>query len=138
MTRASSGCPCPSEATPMPDSRSRYSRPSVSYNRTPSPRTKVTGRRRYVWSTYLASRAWTSSTVVVCILSKSRNSRCPVRHGTGGRGVERGSIAPIDNQHIADARGDGLLARSQLGHHAGGGRPVGDEPCNAGFIQRRL
>ena len=40
------GCAWPSDATPMPDSRSRYSRPSASNRRTPWPRTNVTGWRR--------------------------------------------------------------------------------------------
>src|SRR3990172_4261405 len=70
MAPVTRGWQCPSATTPIPAVKSRYSRPSESQTRTPSPRTRQMGAREYVGTWYRSDH---SRSVLVSTVSPSEN-----------------------------------------------------------------
>src|SRR5437764_3588807 len=117
---ATSGWAWPSETTASPPRKSRYSRPSLSHSRVPSPGRKAPGSRAYVCMTWAASRAASSSKLMTLPWDKANGSgHHHGAHTLAGEALQEQGVgdAAVEEVGPADAVTQRRDARGDLGDH---------------------
>src|SRR3970040_447380 len=115
MAPVTRGWQCPSATTPMPAVESRYSRPSESQTRTPSPRTRQMGAREYVGTWYRSDH---SRSVLVSTVSPSENDLGSDPFLREDLEQDGGGEAAVDDVAFGGSALQRLERRLNLGEHS--------------------